>query len=184
MLILAFGSVLAMGLPIAVALGGVGAGMGLIVILSNVFSIPDFTTFLGAMIGLGVGIDYALFIVTRYREGIHAGRPPRQATVTAMDTAGRAVVFAGITVVVSLLGLLLIGIGWVTGLGIGVAVTVLATMVTSILLLPALLGFARERVEVTRWRGLIAAGFVALELFGIGIGVPALTPIRLFTISR
>jgi RND superfamily putative drug exporter len=173
-LILAFGSVLAMGLPIAVALGGVGAGLGLIVILSNVVKIPDFTTFLGAMIGLGVGIDYALFIVTRYREGIHAGRSPRQATITAMDTAGRAVVFAGVTVVVSLLGLLLIGIGWVGGLGIGVAVTVLATMVTSIILLPALLGFARERVEITRWRGLIAAGFVAVALFGIGVGAPGL----------
>ena len=132
MLILAFGSVLAMGLPIAVALGGVGAGMGLIVILSNVFNIPDFTTFLGIMIGLGVGIDYALFIVTRYREGIHAGRSPREATISAMDTAGRAVVFAGVTVVVSLLGLLLIGIGWVAGMGIGVAVTVLVTMITSI----------------------------------------------------
>jgi RND superfamily putative drug exporter len=173
-LILAFGSVLAMGLPIAVALGGVGAGLGLIVILSNVVKIPDFTTFLGAMIGLGVGIDYALFIVTRYREGIHAGRSPRDATITAMDTAGRAVLFAGVTVVVSLLGLLLIGIGWVSGLGIGVAVTVLATMTTSILLLPALLGFARERVEVTRWRGLIAAGFVAIALLGVGIGIPAL----------
>ena len=176
-LILAFGSVLAMGLPIAVALGGVGTGLGLIVILSNVVNIPDFTTFLGAMIGLGVGIDYALFIVTRYREGIHAGRSPREATITAMDTAGRAVIFAGVTVVVSLLGLLLIGIGWVAGLGIGVAVTVLATMITSILLLPALLGFARERVEVTRWRGLIAAGFVAVALFGIGIGIPALTAV-------
>ena len=174
-LILAFGSVLAMGLPIAVALGGVGAGMGLIVILSNVFNIPDFTTFLGVMIGLGVGIDYALFIVTRYREGLHAGRSPREATITAMDTAGRAVIFAGVTVVVSLLGLLLIGIGWVAGMGIGVAVTVLVTMITSITLLPALLGFARERVEVTRWRGLIVAGFVAVALFGIGIGVPALT---------
>ena len=174
-LILAFGSVLAMGLPIAVALGGVGAGMGLIVILSNVFNIPDFTTFLGIMIGLGVGIDYALFIVTRYREGLHAGRSPREATITAMDTAGRAVIFAGVTVVVSLLGLLLIGIGWVAGMGIGVAVTVLVTMITSITLLPALLGFARERVEVTRWRGLIVAAFVAVALLGIGIGVPALT---------
>ena len=176
-LILAFGSVLAMGLPIAVALGGVGAGMGLIVILSNVFNIPDFTTFLGVMIGLGVGIDYALFIVTRYREGLHAGRSPREATITAMDTAGRAVIFAGVTVVVSLLGLLLIGIGWVAGMGIGVAVTVLVTMITSITLLPALLGFARERVEVTRWRGLIVAGFVAVALLGIGIGVPALTAV-------
>ncbi|HEV2071738.1 MAG TPA: MMPL family transporter, partial [Acidimicrobiales bacterium] len=176
-LILAFGSVLAMGLPIAVALGGVGAGLGLIVTLSNVVDIPDFTSFLGAMIGLGVGIDYALFIVTRYREGIHSGRLPREATVTAMDTAGRAVIFAGVTVVVSLLGLLLIGIGWVAGLGIGVAVTVLATMITSILLLPALLGFAQERVEITRWRGLIAAGFVAVALFGVGVGFPAVSAV-------
>ena len=176
-LILAFGSVLAMGLPIAAALGGVGAGMGLIVILSNVFRIPDFTTFLGIMIGLGVGIDYALFIVTRYREGLHAGRSPRDATIAAMDTAGRAVIFAGVTVVVSLLGLLLIGIGWVAGLGIGVAVTVLVTMITSILLLPALLGFARDRVEVSRWRGLIVAGFIAIALFGIGSGVPALSAV-------
>ena len=176
-LIFAFGSVLAMGLPIAVALGGVGAGLGLIVILSNVIKIPDFTTFLGAMIGLGVGIDYALFIVTRYREGLHAGRSPREATITAMDTAGRAVIFAGVTVVVSLLGLLLIGIGWVGGLGIGVAVTVLCTMITSIMLLPALLGFAGERVEVTRWRGLIAAGFVAIAVFGIGIGALTLTAV-------
>jgi RND superfamily putative drug exporter len=176
-LILAFGSVLAMGLPIAVALGGVGAGMGLIVLLSNVFDIPDFTTFLGIMIGLGVGIDYALFIVTRYREGIHAGRTSREATITAMDTAGRAVIFAGVTVVVSLLGLLLIGIGWVAGMGIGVAVTVLATMITSITLLPTLLGFAGERVEVTRWRGLIVAGFVAVALFGVGIGTSILTAV-------
>ena len=115
-LILAFGSVLAMGLPIAVALGGVGTGIGLIAILSNVFKIPDFTAFLGAMIGLGAsGIDYALFIVARYREGFHAGRSPREATMTAMDAAGRAMIFAGVTVVVSFLGLLLIGIGWVGG---------------------------------------------------------------------
>ena len=92
-----------------------------------------------------------------------------------MDTAGRAVIFAGVTVVVSLLGLLLIGIGWVSGIGIGVAVTVLVTMITSITLLPALLGFARERVEVTRWRGLIIAAFVAVALLGIGLGIPAVT---------
>ena len=124
---------------------------------------------------MGIG-DYALFIVTRYREGLHAP-PRREATITAMDTAGRAVIFAGVTVVVSLLGLLLIGIGWVGGLGIGVAVTVLVTMITSITLLPALLGFARERVEVTRWRGLVVAGFVAVALLGIGIGVPALSAV-------
>jgi RND superfamily putative drug exporter len=94
-----------------------------------------------------------------------------------MDTAGRAVVFAGVTVVVSLLGLLLIGIGWVAGLGLGVAVTVLATMTTSILLLPALLGLAQHRVEVTRWRGLVAAGCIAVALFGIGIDIPALAAV-------
>ena len=173
-LIFAFGSVLAMGLPIAVAVGGVAAGMALISILSNVVIVPDFTTFLGIMIGLGVGIDYALFIVTRYREGLHAGHSPRQATVDAMGTAGRAVILAGVTVVVSLLGLGLIGIGWMTGMGIGVAATVLATMITSITLLPALLGFAGTRVELTRWRGLIAAGFIAVALLGIGLGIGAL----------
>jgi putative drug exporter of the RND superfamily len=169
-LILAFGSVLAMGLPIAVALGGVAAGIGTTMLLSNVFTIPDDATFLGIMVGLGVGIDYALFIVSRYREGLHAGQSARQSTVAALESAGRAVIFAGTTVMVSMLGLLLVGVGSVGGMGIGVSATVLATMVTSTTLLPALLGFARERVEVTRWRGLIAAGFVSVALFGLGIG--------------
>ncbi|MDH3681374.1 MAG: MMPL family transporter [Acidimicrobiia bacterium] len=178
-LILAFGSVLAMGLPIAVALGGVGVGVGSITLLSNVFSVPDFTPLIGMMIGLGVGIDYALFIVTRYREGLHEGRSPRAATVTAMDTAGRAVIFAGVTVVISMLGLLLIGLGWLSGMGIGVSVTVLATMITSVTLLPALLGLASDRLEVTRWRGLIMAGFVAVALFGVGVGFTALAAVAL-----
>ena len=87
-----------------------------------------------------------------------------------METAGRAVVFAGTTVMISMLGLLLVGIGWIGGMGIGVSVTVLATMLTSTTLLPALLAFAGERVELTRWRGLIAAGSVAVALLGLGIG--------------
>ncbi len=169
-LILAFGSVLAMGLPIAVAIGGVGVGIGATLLLSNMLAVPDFTTLLGMMIGLGVGIDYALFIVTRYREGMHRGLNPRDATIGAMDSAGRAVIFAGMTVVVSMLGLLLVGIGWIAGMGIGVSITVLATMITSVTLLPALLGFAGDRVEVTRWRGLIAAGCAAFALLGLGIG--------------
>ena len=94
-LILAFGSVLAMGLPIGVALFGIGTGTALITLGSHFMSMPDFTTLLATMIGLGVGIDYALFIVTRYREGLHHGLDPEQATVTAIDTAGRAVIFAG-----------------------------------------------------------------------------------------
>jgi RND superfamily putative drug exporter len=173
-LIVAFGSVLAMGLPVAVALGGVGAGIGATLLLSNVYAIPDFTLTVGVMIGLAVGIDYALFIVTRYREATHAGMTPREATLAAMDTAGRAVSFAGITVVISLLGMLLMGIRLVAGVGIGASVTVLLTMVSALTLLPALLGLARHRVEVTRWRGLIAAGCVALALLGAGIGVAPL----------
>ena len=169
-LIVSFGSVLAMGLPIAVAVAGVGIGAWLIVLISNVTTVPDFTTFIGAMIGLGVGIDYALFIVTRYREGLDAGRTPEQATRAAMDTAGRAVTFAGLTVMISLLGLLLIGLGFLTGMAIGAAVTVGVTMVASVTLLPALLGFVRERIEVTRWHGLIAAGFVTVALLGVGLG--------------
>ncbi len=173
-LILAFGSVLAMGLPIGVALFGVGAGAGIITLLSNVMTVPDFATTLGAMIGLGVGIDYALFIVTRFREGLKTGLSPHDATVLAIDTAGRAVVFAGFTVVISLLGMFLMQLGFVTGLATGAAVTVLVTMIASITLLPAFLGFAQRRVEVTRWRGIIAAGLVAIALLGVGLGISPL----------
>ena len=169
-LILAFGSVLAMGLPIAVALGGVGAGIGSIVLLSRAVTMPEDTMLLGMMVGLGVGIDYALFIVTRYREGVHAGLAPFDATVEAMGTAGRAVVFAGTTVVISMLGLLLVGLGWLSGMGVGVSATVLVTMLASITLLPALLGISHGRLEITRWRGLIAAGFAATAILGLGIG--------------
>ena len=173
-LILAFGSVLAMGLPLAVALAGVGTGVGLITLLSNFLTVPDYTTTVALMIGLGVGIDYALFIVVRYREGIHEGRSPRAATMRAMDTAGRAVVFAGLTVVLSLLGILLIGLASLSGLAIGAATTVLVTMISSLTLLPALLGMAGPRVEVTRWRGLLVAGGAAVALLGLGIGVQPL----------
>ncbi|MEP6297817.1 MAG: MMPL family transporter, partial [Ilumatobacter sp.] len=173
-LVLAFGSVLAMGLPIGVALFGVGIGVGTITLLTNVMTIPDFATTLGAMIGLGVGIDYALFIVTRYREGTRAGLDKRTAVVTAIDTAGRAVVFAGATVVISLLGMFVMGLSFINGLATGAAVTVAITMVASVTLLPALIGFAGERVETTRWRGLIMAGAASLGLFGVGLGFPIL----------
>jgi RND superfamily putative drug exporter len=171
-LIVAFGSVLAMGLPIGVALFGVGIGVGTIQLLTNVMTIPDFATTLGAMIGLGVGIDYALFIVTRYREGTRAGLDPRTAVVTAIDTAGRAVAFAGATVVISLLGMFVMGLAFINGLATGAAVTVAITMAASVTLLPALLGFSASRIEVTRWRGLIMAGSISFALFGVGLGVP------------
>ena len=148
------------------AVAGVGVGAALTILISNLTTMPDFATFIGALIGIGVGIDYALLIVTRYREGLAAGRSPEEATVTAMDTAGRAVVFAGLAVIISLLGMLLMGLAFITGLAIGAAVTVAVTMIASVSLLPALLGFARERVEVTRWRALIAASRFQLRRRG------------------
>jgi RND superfamily putative drug exporter len=169
-LIVSFGSVLAMGLPLAVAFAGVGMGIALAGLVSNVTTMPTFATVIATMIGLGVGIDYALFVVTRFREGIHEGLPPRAATAAAGDTATRAVVFAGLTVVVSLLGLLLIGLEFIAGLGIAAAITVATTIMATVTLLPALLGFARLKVELTRWRGLIAAGLVAIALLGVGFG--------------
>ncbi|UDY36833.1 MMPL family transporter [Dermatobacter hominis] len=173
-LIVAFGSVLAMGLPIGVALGGIGVGSILLTILSNVITMPDFATTLGVMIGLGVGIDYALFIVTRYREQLHLGHSVEESVAIAIDTSGRAVTFAGLTVVISLLGMLLMGVSFVQGLGIGAATVVAVTMVASLTLLPALLGFAGERVDRTRWRGLIAAGLIALALLGLGLKIQPL----------
>jgi RND superfamily putative drug exporter len=179
-LIIAFGSVLAMGLPIAVALGGVGIGMGLIVLLTRVATVPEDTMVLGMMVGLGVGIDYALFIVTRYRETVRIGYPPKDSLVIAMSTAGRAVCLAGATVVVSMLGLLIVGLGMLSGMGLGVSATVFATMLTSVTLLPALIGMTAQRLEVTRWRGLIAAASTAVAVFGLGTSFTPLTIVGVF----
>src|SRR3546814_19615835 len=110
-----------MGRPIGVALAGIAAGSVLVTILSNLVTMPDFAPFLGIMIGLGVGIDYALFIVTRYRENVHHGHTPAEATSIAIDTAGRAVAFAGITVVISLLGLLVMSVAFIQWLAISAA---------------------------------------------------------------
>ncbi len=173
-LIAAFGSVLAMGLPIGVALFGIGLGSALTTLLSNVITIPEFAPFIGVMIGLGVGIDYALLIITRHREQLHAGHDVRESIGIAMDTAGRSVLFAGMTVVISLLGMLLMGVPFVQGLAVSASVTVALTVLASLTLLPALIGFAGERIELTRRRGLIAAGFVALGLVGAGLGISAL----------
>jgi RND superfamily putative drug exporter len=172
-LLLAFGSVLAMGLPVGDALAGIFLGTIIVTLLSHVIKMPDFTTLIGGMIGLGVGIDYALFIVTRYREALHRGQAPEDATVTALGTAGRAVLFAGITVVISLLGMILMGLSFVRGLAIGASVTVAATLLASITLLPALLGFAKHRIEVTRVRAIVAIGLAAVGLFFVGLKMPA-----------
>ena len=173
-LILATGSVLGMGLPLAVALFGVGGGLTATVLASNLSGGPEFATTIATMIGLGVGIDYTLFLVTRYRELLREGADPAEAAAGAMNTAGRAVLFAGITVVVSLLGLIAIGLPFVTGIGVATSVTVLVTLVSSLTLMPALVGFAGDRLEVTRRRGIIAASLVAVALFGVGFGISPL----------
>ena len=143
-----------MGLPILTALFGIGVGFAVVELLSHVTSVPEFATQLAAMIGIGVGIDYALFIVTRYRQGLQDGLDPETSVVTALDTAGRAVLFAGTTVVISLLGMLLIGIAFVGGLGVGAAAVVAVTMVASITLLPALLGFVGRNIDKFKLPGI------------------------------
>ncbi|MEY3926041.1 MAG: hypothetical protein RIQ63_1392, partial [Actinomycetota bacterium] len=167
-LVLAFGSVLAMGLPIGTALVGLGVGASLVTVLSHVLPMPDFTTSLVAMIGLGVGIDYALFIVTRYREGIHHGMSVEDSVVNAVDTSGRAVIFAGITVIISLLGLFVMGLAFARGLAIGAVIGVLVMMIASISLLPALLAMVKHRIDVTSRAALIAlSAFVVITFFAV-----------------
>jgi len=169
-LIIAMGSVIAMGTTIGVALIGVGIGAISIGLVSHLMSVPDFAVTIGLMIGLGVGIDYALFIVTRYREALREGFDAEGATVVALDTAGRSVIFAGATVVVSLLGLLLIGLSFVSGMGIGAALTVTVVMASSITLLPAALGLVQERVNITRRAGMAGAVLMAIGLLALGLG--------------
>ena len=170
-LIAAVGSVAAMGVTVGTALIGVGIGALTITILSNVTTVPDIAPTLGVMIGLGVGIDYALIILNRYREWVRAGFGPLEAVGAALDSAGRSVVFAGATVVVSLLGLLLMGLPFVAGMGLAAAITVAIVMAGSMTLLPAVLGRMRNRMTTTRVRGMAAASLVAVALLGFGIGV-------------
>ncbi|MEN8113903.1 MAG: MMPL family transporter, partial [Actinomycetota bacterium] len=181
-LIVAFGSVLAMGLPIAVALGGVGTGVLITAMLSNLIEMPDFAATIGIMIGLGVGIDYALFIVTRYNEYLDRGDSVVDAAGSALNSAGRAVLFAGVTVVVSLLGMVLMGITFVTGLAVAASTTVLVTMVASVTLLPALIGLAGHHIQVTRWGGLLASAFVALGLIGVALDIAVLRAAFVFAV--
>jgi RND superfamily putative drug exporter len=146
-LLVAFGSVLAMGLPIVTALFGVGIGLSGIALVAHVFETPDMASLIAAMIGIGVGIDYALFIVTRYRNDLHAGATPEDAVVTAITTAGRAVLFAGVTVIISLLGMFFMGLSFLYGLAVSAGLAVLVTMAASITLLPAMLGFCGRNID-------------------------------------
>jgi RND superfamily putative drug exporter len=149
-LLLTFGSVIAMGLPIVTALFGLGTGLGVIALFTHVVDTPNFSSELAAMIGLGVGIDYALFILTRFREAYATPGPtfenPRESVVQALDTAGRAVLFAGCTVVIALLGMMLLGVSFLYGVAISASIGVLLVMLASLTLLPALLTTFGARV--------------------------------------
>jgi RND superfamily putative drug exporter len=153
-LLLTFGSVVAMGLPLITALFALGVGLSLVTIGTHVFDTANFAPQLAAMIGLGVGIDYALFILTRFRNGLDEGLEPRAAAIAAVDTAGRAVLFAGITVIISLMGMLLLGINFLYGVAMAAALAVLFTMIAALTLLPALLTIAGKRVDRLRIPGL------------------------------
>jgi putative drug exporter of the RND superfamily len=149
-MLLAFGSVVAMGLPLLIALTGVGLGFGIVDAASHVLTIPDFGPDLMAMIGLGVGIDYALLIVTRYRQELAGGHPLREAAGIALSTAGRSVLFAGGTVVIALLGLLVVNLPFMDGLAVGAILAVLLVLAGALTLLPALFGFAGHAIDRLR----------------------------------
>ena len=146
-LLFAFGSVIAMGLPIGTALFGLGVGIASIVVVSTFIEMPTTSEMLASMIGLGVGIDYALFIITRHRAGLHRGLTVADAAGRAIATAGQAVVFAGGTVVIAICGLAVVGIPIVTMMGIGAAIVVAVMVLASLTLLPALIGFAGHNID-------------------------------------
>src|SRR4029077_19101306 len=134
------------GLPIATALLGIGAGLSVIALLGHVFPAPSFSPIIAALIGRGVGVDYALFIVTRFREGLLVGRDPEDAAVTAMRTAGRTVVIAGTTVLIGMMGLLVLRQSLLNGVAVAASATVTMVLLGSLTLLPALLGFSGTRL--------------------------------------
>ncbi|WAZ27177.1 MMPL family transporter [Streptomyces cinnabarinus] len=155
-LFLAFGSLFAMLLPIVVAVAGVGTGMLSTMLLSHVTDVPEVAPLLGSLIGLGVGIDYALFIVTRHRRGILRGVKPEEAAVTALNTSGRAVLFAGGTVCIALAGMLVMNMRFLDGVVIATSLTVVLSVLAAITLLPALLGLLGHRVLSRRQRRRLA----------------------------
>ncbi|WP_078079920.1 MMPL family transporter [Streptomyces niveus] len=145
-LALTFGSLLAAGMPLLTALVGVGIGMAVIAILTGFVELSTTTPALGTMLGLAVGIDYALFILSRYQAEVRQGRPLEEAAGRAVGTAGSAVVFAGLTVIIALVGLAVCGIGFLTEMGLGGAFTVAISVLIALTLLPAMLGFVGARI--------------------------------------
>ena len=146
-LLVAFGSVIAMCIPIGSAVLGLAIGLGGIGILGGVTSVPDVSPMLAAMIGLGVGIDYALLVVTRHRQHLHEGLSVADAAGRANATAGQSVLFAGTTVIIALIGLVLADIPAITTMGAAVAIVVLVAMAMAVTMLPAFLGMAGTKID-------------------------------------
>jgi putative drug exporter of the RND superfamily len=146
-LLLAFGSIVAMGLPLFTAILGVGIAVAGVGIWSFFTEMPSFVTSITGMIGLGVGIDYVLFIVTRYKDELHEGKTPHDATVRSISTAGRAVIFAGCTVIISMLGMFLMGLSFINGIAIAGATPVFVVVLAAVTLIPAMLGFIGNKID-------------------------------------
>ncbi|MFJ3304782.1 MMPL family transporter [Streptomyces sp. NPDC086549] len=199
-LVITFGSLLAAGLPLLTALIGVGIGISTIAALANALNLGSTTSTLASMIGLAVGIDYALFIVSRYRAELAEGREREEAAGRAVGTAGSAVVFAGLTVVIALVGLSVVNIPMLTKMGVAAAGTVAIAVLIALTLIPALLGYAGRKVRPagekskllgggrkaehphkagrpnmgTRWASFVVRRPVAVLLLGVvGLGVAA-----------
>jgi putative drug exporter of the RND superfamily len=150
-LLIAFGSVVAAGLPLAIALVGLGISSGgLILLLANFVDVPDWTTAVSGLIGIGVGIDYALLVLTRFRAAMNEGKDRHDAVVEAVTTAGRSVIIAGATVVIAVLGLVLTGLPYMVGVAISASLAVLVVMLAAVTLLPALLSYLGPRVDRLR----------------------------------
>jgi putative drug exporter of the RND superfamily len=150
-LLIAFGSVVAAGLPLAIALIGLGISSGgLIPLLANALDVPDWTTAVSGLIGIGVGIDYSLLVLTRFRSALADGKDRHDAVVEAVTTAGRSVLIAGATVVIAVLGLFLTGLSYMYGVALSAAIAVLVMMLAAITLLPALLSYLGPRVDRLR----------------------------------
>jgi putative drug exporter of the RND superfamily len=153
-LLIAFGSIVAAGLPLAVALFGLGISASLIGVLAAVMQVPDFAPAIAGLLGIGVGVDYALLVLTRFRSALEGGAGVQGAIVEAVGTAGRSVLVAGSTVLISVLGLFLMGVGYLQGVAVSTSLAVLVVMAAAVTLLPALLSYAGPRVNRLRIPGL------------------------------
>ncbi len=150
-LLIAFGSVVAAGLPLAIALVGLGISSGgLILLLANVVDVPDWTTAVSGLVGIGVGIDYSLLVLTRFRSALKQGKSRHDSIVESVTTAGRSAIIAGATVVIAILGLCLTGLTYMYGVAIATSLAVLIVMLASVTLLPALLAYLGPKVDRLR----------------------------------